>query len=287
MNVKRRDDLGSDEEYVFGKAPVIAALKAKKRNLTTLYVQENLFTDLEMYKNRGKLSPDADRRILAQLRDDWTGDVTSASKMRLNEMTNNAVHQGLVLKASRLTVPHIQCIPAPQSRENATEKNQVWLAMDEIVDPQNLGNLLRTACFVGVEGVLLTVKNSAPLSATCSKASAGALETMNNVFGTNNLPRTLAEASQNGWRVVGADADANAGTVTSLSAIERGPPTVVVLGSESRGLRTNVKRSCADGFVTIDRDPNMRADMRRSLDSLNVSVAGGIILHHFTIREDI
>jgi len=52
----------------------------------------------------------------------------------------------------------------------------VWLALDEVVDPQNLGAIMRTAMFMGVDGVIVCHKNSAPLSAVASKASAGALE---------------------------------------------------------------------------------------------------------------
>eukprot|EP00271_Cylindrocystis_brebissonii_P020072 TRINITY_DN6495_c0_g2_i1.p1 TRINITY_DN6495_c0_g2~~TRINITY_DN6495_c0_g2_i1.p1 ORF type:complete len:1881 (+),score=352.69 TRINITY_DN6495_c0_g2_i1:121-5763(+) len=117
----------------------------------------------------------------------------------------------------------------------------VWVALDEVVDPQNLGAILRSSHFLGAEGVVVCTKNSAPLSAVVGKASSGAMETME-IRSCRNMSRFLQRSADAGWLVVGASADADAIPITLLP---RGMPTLLVLGNEGAGLRTNVKRACS------------------------------------------
>jgi 21S rRNA (GM2251-2'-O)-methyltransferase len=74
------------------------------------------------------------------------------------------------------------------------------LALDEVWDPQNFGALLRTSHFLGIDGVVVCAKNSAPLSATVSKASAGAMEIID-VGSTENMMKFLDKSTENGWQV--------------------------------------------------------------------------------------
>lgn len=138
---------------------------------------------------------------------------------------------------------------------------------------QNFGAVARSVMFLGGAGMLVSTRNCAPLSATASKASAGALEALP-VHGCVNLPRTLAAAARAGWAVLGADAATSAPAVDCVSTAVAAP-TLLVVGSEGAGLRTNVRRACS-GFVKV-RDAN--ALDRAVLDSLNVSVATGVLLH--------
>ena len=89
-----------------------------------------------------------------------------------------------------------------------------------------------------------------------------------------NLPRTLLDARAKGWAVLGAAADVNASSVRSVSVSE---PTILVMGSEGAGLRTNVRRACS-ALVKVDMGPAARG-AHVAIDSLNVSVATGILLH--------
>lgn len=74
------------------------------------------------------------------------------------------------------------------------------MALDEVWDPQNFGALLRTSHFLGVDGVVVCAKNSAPLSPAVSKASAGAMEVMK-VFSVDNMMRFTDKCVENGWQV--------------------------------------------------------------------------------------
>ena len=139
-------------------------------------------------------------------------------------------------------------------------------------DPQNLGALLRSAIFLGVDGVLVSAKNSCPITPAVSKASAGAVEIVP-VHAARNLPRTLDAAREAGWHVVGAALERSVAPET----LEHAAPTVLVLGSEGHGLRTTVLRACSS-LVRIPRGPPSAPDAEL-VDSLNVSVAGGILLY--------
>lgn len=193
----------------------------------------------------------------------------------LNTLSGDRPHQGYVLRCGKLDLEPLSEIPSDPS---------FWLVLDEVVDPQNLGALLRSAYFLGGTnvGVLTCAKNSAPPSATVSAASAGALEAMP-LFATSNLPRTLAAAERDGFRIVGAsssvprDLDAPLYELQNLPPRDPTTPTILVMGSEGHGLRNLVAKSCTE-FVRI---PGQSTEV----DSLNVSVSGGILLWHFTNAE--
>jgi len=93
------------------------------------------------------------------------------SKHDLNMVTSNRPHQGIVLDASPLNCDKMDVFPPADAVSSS--RWPVWLCLDEITDPQNLGAVIRTAFFLGADGVLLCSKNSAPLSGVVSKASSG------------------------------------------------------------------------------------------------------------------
>ena len=183
---------------------------------------------------------------------------------------------------SRIPVPHDSSEP------------KLWLVLDEVVDPQNLGALVRSAYFLGRQklGVMVCSKNSAPPTPVVSAASAGALE-VQDIYSTNNLPRTLQHAAEDGFRIIGASSsvpstgDENPPPLYDLQALpaigaEDDRPAILVLGSEGHGLRTMVAKACTE-FVRIPSGVaanNEIGDDEQDVDSLNVSVTGGILLWH-------
>ncbi|KAI6677854.1 hypothetical protein NL676_038650 [Syzygium grande] len=169
-------------------------------------------------------------------------------------------------------------------------------ALDEVTDPQNLGAIIRSAYFFGASGVVLCAKNSAPLSGVVSKASAGSLELMELRY-CKNMMQFLTSSAENGWRVLGGSVSSKS---VPLNDISPGVPTILVLGSEGTGLRPLVERSCTEliripGNISSDVtageannaeegiETNNSAEEFRSflaVESLNVSVAAGVLLHH-------
>ena len=220
----------------------------------------------------------------------------------LNTLSGNRPHQGFVLRCGKLSFDNIARIPHPDEDSSAPS---VWLVLDEVVDPQNLGALLRSSYFLGGGslGVLVTAKNSAPPSAVVSASSAGALE-LANIHSTSNLPRTLNTARSDGFRIIGAsvsvpsrgDGSDDAPPLYDLQELhvqssEDPRPILLVLGSEGYGLRTLVAKACTE-FVKVpgadgdmdsgidDSDEDQDFPSQAGVDSLNVSVTGGILLWH-------
>lgn len=207
-----------------------------------------------------------------------------------------------MLRCGALEFETLSRIPSPGPEDPSLPN--LWLVLDEVVDPQNLGALLRSSFFLSGNnnhrmGILVCSKNSAPPSPVVSAASAGALELLD-VYSTSSLPRTLSSALDDGFRVIGAAStkpraieDDESVQLYDLQDLplhdER--PTLLVLGSEGHGLRTLVAKLCTD-FVRIPRGDDQGMDdddnddedgggsTRGVVDSLNVSVTGGILLWH-------
>jgi 21S rRNA (GM2251-2'-O)-methyltransferase len=206
--------------------------------------------------------------------------VARVDKGVLNTLCGNRPHQGYVLRCGKLDFEPVSSLKSDC---------KLWLCLDEVVDPQNLGALLRSAHFLSSSSinkntveesslvrVVVTAKNSAPPSPVTSAASAGALE-LSKVYETNNLPKLLSQAQQDGFRIFGASLMApssSSAAIYTLPGLVLDPscPTVLVLGSEGNGLRTLVAKACTD-FVCIPGGDG-------GVDSLNVSVTGGIMLWH-------
>ncbi|PRP99029.1 23S rRNA (guanosine(2251)-2'-O)-methyltransferase RlmB [Enhygromyxa salina] len=145
--------------------------------------------------------------------------------------------------------------------------HQLVLVCDGIVDPHNLGAVIRSAEFFGASGVVWARDRSAPLSPSAVRASAGASERVA-LCQVTNLARALEQAKQGGqWWVIGTVV----GEGTPLRELGQDPPgqMLLVLGSEQRGLRRLTRERC-DFLVTIDG--------AGSLGSLNVSAAAAVAL---------
>lgn len=263
-------------DALYGIAPVLAALQAGRRELHALYVQEG-----HLEGSSGRVKSEMEAAVKAAR---VAGiDVLPLPKHDLNMLSDNRPHQGLVLDASELEWEEMDRLEGASQIAAAGAALPVWLALDEVQDPMNLGAALRCAHFLGVAGVLACSRNTAPLSPATSKASAGAMEVMA-VHSTKNLPRTLAAAEADGWLVIGATADAHASDVCAIT-LDR--PTILVVGGEGAGLRTNVRKACSQ-LVCINGSPSVSSlpdgtasgPMERwSVDSLNLGVATGIMLH--------
>ena len=139
------------------------------------------------------------------------------------------------------------------------------LLPDQIEDPGNLGALIRTAECAGVHGVVLTKHHSASLSTGTVKAASGATEHII-VAEVSNLVQTLIQLKKNSYWVVGLDA---AGS-SDYTKIDYRVPTALVVGSEGRGIRRLVREHC-DFLVKIP--------LYGSVESLNASVAGGLVMY--------
>lgn len=175
--------------------------------------------------------------------------------------------QGCLLRAGELPEPLLEefCDP-PGAR--------TLVAVDGVTDPQNLGALARVAEGAGAAGLVLTRRNSPPLTPAVSRASAGAIEWLP-VARVPNLARTLNELKSKEFWVYGADADAADG-LWHLPDRAHSARRVVVLGSEGDGLRPGVVRAL---------DFRLSIPLGGRVESLNVATAAAIVLFELRRRD--
>lgn len=179
----------------------------------------------------------------------------------LDRRAPGAVHQGVVAIAEPFEYATVDAIV-----QRAQKEPLFVLALDSVQDPQNLGTLLRTAEAVGVHGVLLPEHRAAAVTPAVEKASAGAARLVP-VAMVTNLVRALEEMKKAGAWVAGVENDPSA---QLYHRADLTGPVVVVLGSEGRGLGRLVKETC---------DFLIRLPMRGQVSSLNVAMAGSVVLY--------
>lgn len=178
---------------------------------------------------------------------------------------SQARHQGVIAKRSQATLlPFEELLAKFEHRVKNGEKPRI-IVCDSLQDPHNLGAIIRSAYASGASGVLLTRERSAPLGGTAAKSSAGAMSHID-ICQVTNLVTALKKLKKVGGWVFGAVKDAEA---SSIYETDFALPACVVVGSEGQGIRPLVKKEC-DVLISIP--------MEGSIDSLNSSVAAGVIL---------
>ena len=188
--------------------------------------------------------------------------VEEVSWSRLGQITNGAVHQGIVLqiaasKTHNLTNLINACKPFGDS--------SLLLALDGLTDPQNLGAIIRSAEALGAQGLILPQRRSAGLTGSVAKVAAGALEHLP-VARVVNLNRAIEKLKDEGYTVVGLAEEGS----STLSEVKFQGPLVVVVGSEDKGISLITRRLC---------DQLVRIPLKGVTTSLNASVATSIFLY--------
>ena len=145
----------------------------------------------------------------------------------------------------------------------------LWIALDTLQDPRNVGAIFRSAAFFGAKGIVLTRDRSAPLSSVVYDVASGGIEHMPFSVQTN-LSRTLDEAKKAGLWILGSSERAD----MDLSQVNPDRPWLLVLGNEERGLRRLTLEKCD----TVCQFPS-----RGNSPSLNVAVAAGILMHRLSV----
>lgn len=184
-----------------------------------------------------------------------------AGRDQLNELVGNDKHQGCVLQ--------IRVVEGQQKslEQCLTElnRNSLFLILDGVQDPHNLGACLRTSDAAGVDAVIIPKDRSASLNATVRKVAAGAAESVP-LIEVTNLSRCLQMLKDAGVWIYGTSGDAQ----DSLYAHDYSGPVALVMGAEGHGLRRLTAQQC---------DHLVKLPMHGVVESLNVSVATGVCLY--------
>lgn len=248
-------------EVVFGISPCLLALTVGRRKAFQLLVKEG---DVSHRTSVIKVCEEAHRRGVQ---------VKRVSKKHLDRICPERVHQGVCLKASPLSYLAGETAFTSIKRSGMIP---LWLVLDRIQDPMNLGAILRSAYFLGVDRVATSLHNSCPLTPIVSKASSGAMEVID-IYGYESLEEMLKLKVTQGWHVVGtvgAETEDRSTVVTCCSDFQMTKPTLLLMGGEGEGVSPKLFSQCQT-FLTI---PPFR-QLMPGIESLNVSVATGILLH--------
>lgn len=234
-------------ELLFGIHSIEAALNYDAGNIAELYV-ENGQQNVRV-------------KELAERARDLGIKPHARDREALDRMTGGARHQGIVARYNA---------PPPRSESElpglieAAGSSALFLVLDGITDPHNLGACLRSAEAAGVTAVISPKDKAVGITPTVRKASAGAADRVPFIAATN-LARSLRTLKEAGVWLTGLVGDAE----TSLYDLDFNGPVAIVLGSEAEGLRRLTEEAC---------DFRARIPMRGSVESLNVSVAAGVTL---------
>jgi 23S rRNA (guanosine2251-2'-O)-methyltransferase len=234
-------------EWLYGRQAVREALRAARRPAFLLRIAEGS-------SESGTLSE--------------IFDLARKKKIPVEHVPRNVLdkisdgHQGVAIQTGPYPLATMDELLAHPGHEGTTP---LFLLLDQIQDPQNLGTLLRTADAAGVDGIILPAHRAAGVTPAVVNASAGAVEHLR--IAQANLAQAIMEIKEHGVWVAGLEADPAA---HSLFDAELGGPLALVVGSEGEGLRPLVRKSC---------DLLYRLPMGGKIGSLNAAVAGSIALY--------
>ncbi|KAL5478040.1 hypothetical protein EMCRGX_G024915 [Ephydatia muelleri] len=260
-------------EYLFGVAPCLAALQTRRRKVHAIFVK-NTTEKADDFKRLA-----TDELVQKYTRSSGETKVYKVDKATLERMSEKRPHQGIILDVDPLEFKEMNLSDLKLAGNNH-DHLPLWLALDEIQDPMNMGAILRCAFFLGVDRIVATFKNCCPLTPVVSKASAGAMEIVQ-VYAVGSMSGMLKLASGCGWDVVGTCGLGEEGAL-SLQSFSLQRPTVLVIGNEGEGLRPSVVKACTQ-LVTIEPCRQLPP----GFDSLNVAVATGILLHTLQRRASL
>lgn len=233
-------------DIIFGIHAVSEALKSRERSFDYVAIAKDR-TDPRI------------QRIIDDCRQSGIA-VRFVPREEIDRETRTRTHQGVMAFTSRKKFSDLDEI-----LDNKRGEHAFVLVLDGIEDPHNLGALMRSADGAGVDGVVIPARRAAGITGTVVKASAGASEHLS-VARVVNIARTLEDLKERNVWVVGLD---ERGT-QSYDELDYNMDVALVMGAEGKGLHDLVRKKC-DLLVSIP--------MMGEVSSLNVSVAGGIVMY--------
>ncbi len=239
---------------LFGFHSVTARLRQSPQSIKSLYLDRDRV--------------DARSRDLQKLAAEKSVTINLVGGTRLDRLCFGRRHQGVVALVEA-AVPQMTLADLLENLKGSGTQ-PLLLLLDGVTDPRNLGACLRVADGAGVQAVIAPKDHSCMLTDVVIHTASGAAESVPYILVTN-LTRTIEELQIAGFRVFGTADEAE----LSLFQADLAGPVAWVLGSEDKGLRRLVREHC-DQLVGIP--------MLGSVESLNVSVAAGVVLYE-TVRQ--
>ncbi|MGC8660237.1 MAG: 23S rRNA (guanosine(2251)-2'-O)-methyltransferase RlmB [Desulfomonilaceae bacterium] len=242
MNKPHRDN--SERVLIYGSHPVIETIKADRRKVYEIFLVKGSDAEKRLNREFGEINLN----------------IRYVSGAQLDSLTRDVKNQGI---AARVGVFPYHDFDSEILRLKNKERFLV-LMLDQIQDPNNLGNILRSACCFGVEFVVLLKDRAAAVTPAVEKASAGSSAHVR-ICRVTNLNRGMETLKDGGCWIFGADSNMG----TNYFDADLSGKTVLVMGAEGSGLRRLVKENC-DIIITVP--------MAGPIGSLNVSNATSVVL---------
>lgn len=240
-------------EYIYGLNPVAETLQGK-REITRLLVRDERRNDQRM---AALIESSRQKNIK----------IESADQRRLESLSEGGNHQGVVLEVGPFQYADLD--------EMIQEANgRTILVLDRVQDPQNLATLVRTAAAVDCAGLVIQTDRSAMITPAVVRSSAGLVEQLN-VVRENNTRRTLDTLKESGYWATALELTDDSQNLFTADVPE---PVALVVGSEGRGVSSNVIKAC-DLVVSLP--------MPGPVESLNVAVAGSVALFEILRRKQL
>jgi 23S rRNA (guanosine2251-2'-O)-methyltransferase len=236
---------------IYGLSPVLEALRAGGKKLQQITIAEGA-------RHERLLE-------LLHLAKQARVPVHRAPRLALDRALPGVTHQGVMAKTAAATYRDAAELLDELSSQVGTATPPLVLGLDAVEDPRNLGAILRTAECAGVAGIFIPERRAVGLTATVAKAAAGALEHVS-VARVTNLVQLIEQLKERNIWVIGAAAD---GT-SDYTDWDWTVPSALFVGGEGSGLHRLVRERC---------DALVRIPLQGRIESLNVSVAAGIILY--------
>ena len=187
--------------------------------------------------------------------------INYVAKERLDQLSETGAHQGVIAQVAAYEYASVEDILA-KAREKG--EDPFIFILDNIEDPHNLGAIIRTANQAGAHGVIIPKRRAVGLTATVARTSAGALN-YTPVAKVTNLVKTMEDLKKKGLWFVCADMDGDV-----MYDVNMKGPIGLVIGNEGEGVGRLVKDTC---------DFTARIPMKGDIDSLNASVAAGVLAY--------
>jgi 23S rRNA (guanosine2251-2'-O)-methyltransferase len=242
----------TDEAHLYGVAPVLEALRAGHRPIERITIAEGV------HHNRLRELIESARKMGVPVR--------HAPRVDLARIVGaGANHQGVVATIAAAHYADSEELLDSLSKQIGTDDPPLAVVLDGVEDPRNLGAILRTVECAGAHGVFVPERRAVGLTETVAKAAAGALEHVR-VARAANLVRLIEQLKERNIWTVGTSADAS----MNYTEWDWKQPSAIVLGGEGAGLHRLVRERC-DQLVSIP--------ISGHIESLNVSVAAGIVLY--------
>jgi len=228
---------------IYGKHPVLAALANTKRTHKELFTTKNTYLELKEAIDKSGIK------------------VNMKSPHEMDSLAQDSVHQNIILHTSSIMHRDMTFLNPCFKKERS-----LIIALDQVTDPQNVGAIIRSALAFNVDAILLPEHTAPDETPSLIKASSGAIEKLP-IVKITNLVNTIQLLQKNNYWVIGLDSNTN----HLMTQSTFGKKTLLILGSEGKGLRRLTKEHC-DDIVKLPMAEN-------SVESLNVSNAAAIVMY--------